>query len=166
MTTTQADALPELLREIVAYCREAGHDWSSLTEAEHHLAALQSQPAAAGLSDAEILVVAEFVGLIGPRSRVGESHDAAVRFARAILALRPQAVPMIPRGFTVHHQADWPALTDEANARNRWRVERNDSPYAAPDGTRAWAARTLEDALSIACSDLGITAHGAQGGEG
>lgn len=44
----QADALPELLREIVAYCREAGHDWSNLAEAEHHLAALQSQPAAAG----------------------------------------------------------------------------------------------------------------------
>ena len=54
------------------------------------------QPAAA-VSDDDILVVAEFVGLIGPGSRVGESHSAAVRFARAIraiLALRPQAVPM------------------------------------------------------------------------
>lgn len=41
--TPQPAALPELLREIVAYCREAGHDWSNLAEAEHMLATLRPQ---------------------------------------------------------------------------------------------------------------------------
>lgn len=41
-------------------------------------------PASPPMSDADILVVAEFVGLVGPRSRVGEAHAAAVRFARAL----------------------------------------------------------------------------------
>ena len=50
------------------------------------LAAPAAEPEAMG--DADILTVAEFVGLIGPGSRVGESHDAAVRFGRALLTLQ------------------------------------------------------------------------------
>lgn len=52
MTTTPA--MPELLREIVAYCREAGHDWSSLAEAEHMLTTLQAQQSTQGDTPEEV----------------------------------------------------------------------------------------------------------------
>ncbi len=54
-------------------------------------------PASPFMSDADILVVAEFVGLVGPRSRVGEAHAAAVRFARAIRSLRTAAQEAVVR---------------------------------------------------------------------
>ena len=41
------DGMPDLLREIVAYFREAGHEWSSLLEAERMLTAAPQAPAAA-----------------------------------------------------------------------------------------------------------------------
>lgn len=102
MTTTPA--MPDLLREIVAYCREAGHDWSNLAEAEHMLATLQSQPAE--VSDAEWWH--EMLGSAGPdlldlakKWDANEVHvyqfvneaEKIVKAAaqRAILALRPQA---------------------------------------------------------------------------
>lgn len=119
MTTT---TMPDLLREIVAYCREAGHDWSSLNEAEHMLVTLQAQQSpqgdtpAAAVSDVVIgrlptmnqdpypslgdwwvqlwdgsgddaKVIARAYG-----STPQEAHERASMIARAILALRPQAV--------------------------------------------------------------------------
>lgn len=91
MTTPQPAALPELLREIVAYCREAGHDWSNLAEAEHMLAALQSQPAAAGVSDAEIDDIIERAGEAVGMSPGGWDVVSPRDLVRAILALRQQS---------------------------------------------------------------------------
>jgi hypothetical protein len=56
-----------------------------------HVYAEKQTPAAEvpeAMGDADILTVAEFVGLIGPGSRVGDSHNAAVRFGRALLAMQ------------------------------------------------------------------------------
>ena len=96
------------IREVL----EAGHDWSSLAEAEHMLATMQSQPAAAGVSDAEAKYVEQIMeqaqvfasawSLVGGRFDFGNALDDAneakdelrALVARAILALRPQAVPM------------------------------------------------------------------------
>lgn len=117
---------------------------AQITGALATLQAQPAQPAAVPISDSDILAVAEFVGLIGPSSRVGDTHNAAVRFARAmlaLLALRPQAVPMtLP---------DFDELPDEAI----------DNACAAgglyrADLMRAWESLRVD----------GITAQGA--GEG
>jgi len=41
---------------------------------------------AATVTDERIFEIAEMTGLLGPLSRVGESYDAVIRFARALLA--------------------------------------------------------------------------------
>lgn len=87
-----APAMPKLLREIVAYCREAGHDWSNLAEAEKLLASPQVQPAA--VSDAEIEAAVEI--WFERASADGATFKTRMRDAlSAILALRPaqQATP-------------------------------------------------------------------------
>lgn len=82
--------MPDLLREIVAYCREAGHDWSSLTEAEHMLTTLQAQPAA----EVSVAEIDRIYDRMFPAPLFHEDRVKVRKFVRAILALRPQAVPM------------------------------------------------------------------------
>lgn len=111
MTTTPT--MPDLLREIVAYCREAGHDWSSLTEAEHMLATLQAQPA--DVSDAELLgAIAR--GWCHPKNSGKEVDadlaEAIVEEVRAILALRPHAVPMTDEQRQQAFNKSWATSTD------------------------------------------------------
>jgi len=122
MTTTQPAALPELTqltgdiqiqdRTIYVLNKNGENAWWATVYPGFHdngirvsddqcravaadlarLAALQSQPAAAVVSDEEILTEAA--------RHLGEMHvencglDDIKAFARAILALRPQAVPM------------------------------------------------------------------------
>lgn len=215
MTTPQPAALPELLREIVAYCREAGHDWSSLTEAEHHLAALQSQPAAdwrdrltvnlmrqgagltktqiraliayahdgvepdpelfeqpaaAGVSDAEIDSIWQQHHVTN--EAFGELMDAQAfeHAARAILALRPQAVPMTDEQRREVFMAGYEAAEQDATVcqvpPHGWHCTRkagHEGPCAAVETDDAELVQRGMDRLREA--HHGITAQGAQGGE-
>lgn len=66
-----ADRMSEVLGEIVAYCREAGHDWSNLDEAEALLAAgVGAEPSA---------WMAEYIDPLGnDHVYVTSHHDLAV----------------------------------------------------------------------------------------
>ena len=100
MTTTPA--MPDLLREIVAYCREAGHDWSNLAEAEHMLATLQAQPAE--VSDAQIAAGMREL-FAGPKP--WPSWEVTLkRVYQAMFALRPQAVTSEPGAYESRY-AEW-----------------------------------------------------------
>lgn len=84
-------AMPELLREIVAYCREAGHDWSSLNEAEHMLAALSPQ---ADHPDTARCIKARNdlnAALHGEGALIDDLEHAVANACAKLL--RPQAVP-------------------------------------------------------------------------
>ncbi|MDB5541463.1 MAG: hypothetical protein JWQ89_3190 [Devosia sp.] len=62
--------------------------------------------------------------------------------------------PRIPLGFKVTHCPDWSAMTDEANAKYRWHVERIIAPFCGDDDVRVWQGPTLADAMGKALAAL------------
>ena len=91
--TDKTPAMPELVQQAIGFYShspDGQYDEIAVEALSHHLAALQSaQPAE--VSDAEIrdALEAEFLNEPGKRNLADD-----LRIARAILALRPQAVPM------------------------------------------------------------------------
>jgi len=165
MTTHQPAALHELLREIVAYCREAGHDWSSLTEAEHHLAALQSQPAAAGVSDRVVKALLAQALFFKEGAHTVASLEADIR---AILAMRPQSEPVAFAWREKGSAKPWAVCFDVSQAREADVLARTEIRYMAwadadlrPQAvpmTEVWfdGAMRLADAYADACFDQGL----------
>ena len=150
MTTPQPAALPELLtdtdvarifRRVYGGSRFDATERNFAAEIEatvrERFAALQSQPAAAGVSDDDIASIAQQhwpdATNFGFATHIG--------FARAILALRPQAVPMTEG--TARQFVEW--------------------MKAQPEDREP---TTIDGALAEFEARQGITAQGAQGGEG
>ena len=77
--------IANLLREIVAYCREAGHDWSNLAEAEAALASAQAQQSerrTVKVRVAQDPLTGEFLAMDAPSQaqQAGEVVRAAIEF--------------------------------------------------------------------------------------
>lgn len=87
-------------------------------------------------------------------------------------AQAPAVEQLIPQGFRVEHCAPSGALTDEANARTKWVVERTEAPYTGRDRLRKWTGPTLADAMRAARESLpadlvyDVPVHGTGGGNG
>lgn len=81
--------ITDLLREIVAYCREAGHDWANLAEAEAAITATQTAQAAQSGPE----MVQTIYGLL-PANAVGMRmlNDGATKEIAAKSAQVQQAV--------------------------------------------------------------------------
>lgn len=63
----------------------------------------------------------------------------------------------IPRGFEVKHNPNDPGASQAWNDANRFTVRRLEAPYATEAGKKYWSAPTLEEALSAACTALGVS---------
>lgn len=72
----------------------------------------------------------------------------------AIAAQGTAVEQLIPQGFRVEHRAPSGALTDEANDRTKWLVERTEAPYTGRDRLSKWTGPTLADAMRAARESL------------
>ncbi|WP_294636584.1 hypothetical protein [uncultured Aquabacterium sp.] len=89
------------------------------------------------ITDEQIGQIAEQVGLVGPDSRVGDCHAAALRFARAVLALAAPAPQGEPYGWAVTgchslYRGEWAESTAKAEARRCGGTARAFPLYTAP----------------------------------
>jgi len=71
------------------------------------------------------------------------------------VAKQVQGEPL-PEGWSATHMPPWEALTDEAQHEGRISVKREVPPFCDKAGMRNWSAPTLHEALTRACTALGL----------
>jgi hypothetical protein len=96
----------------------------------------------------------------GVRSFRADYQDDARMLADALnqsaALAQSDAQPVIPSGWKVESVPPWGALTDEANAANKWLVKRTEPPFCDDKGTRQWNGATIAEAMSSARDALGM----------